>query len=106
MPKFLVMASYTQEGAKGVIAKGGSARRDAVRSMAEGLGGRVESFYFAFGKTDVYVIVDAPDAATAVAISLAVNAAGGATTRTVPLLTPEDVDAAAKISVSYRAPGA
>lgn len=105
MPKYLVLARYTQEGARGLMAKGGSARREAVRSMTEELGGRLEAFYFGFGKTDAYVVVDVPDANTALAISLAVNASGGATATTVPLLTPEEVDAASKLSVSYRAPG-
>jgi hypothetical protein len=38
------------------------------------------------------------------AFALAVSEAGGATVRTVVLLTPEEVDAAAKHSVEYRPP--
>ena len=45
------------------------------------------------------------DSAGLVAGVNTVNAAGGATTRTVLLLTPEEVDAAAKRSVEYRPPG-
>ena len=52
MAKFLVKASYSAEGAKGVQSAGGTSRRDVVASMAEGLGGTLESFYFAFGETD------------------------------------------------------
>jgi uncharacterized protein with GYD domain len=78
MPKFLFEASYTQEGVKGVQSAGGSARRDAIAKMTEGIGGKVESFYFAFGDTDAYVIVDAPDTEAAAAAALAVNASGGA----------------------------
>jgi uncharacterized protein with GYD domain len=44
--KFLVKASYSAEGAKGVQGSGGTSRRDAVAKMAEGLGGSLESFYF------------------------------------------------------------
>jgi uncharacterized protein with GYD domain len=106
MPKFLFEASYTQEGVKGVQSAGGSARRDAIAKMTEGIGGKVESFYFAFGDTDAYVIVDAPDTEAAAAAALAVNASGGATLKTVVLLTPEEVDAAAQRSVDYRPPGA
>ena len=69
------------------------------------MGGSLESFYFGFGKADAYVTVDLPDNESAAAVALAVNAAGGATTRTVVLLSPEEIDAAAKHSVSYRAPG-
>jgi uncharacterized protein with GYD domain len=103
--KFLVKASYSAEGAKGVQSAGGTSRRDAVASMAEGLGGTLESFYFAFGDTDAYVVLDLPDNQAAVAASMTVSASGGATSEVVVLLTPEDVDAAAKLSVSYRPPG-
>jgi len=106
MPKFLFEASYTPDGVKGVQSAGGSSRRDAIEKMAEAIGGKLESFYFAFGDTDAYVIVDIPDNQSATAVALAVNAAGGATVKTVVLLTPEEVDAAAQQSVEYRPPGA
>ena len=105
MPKFLVQASYTKDGFTGVMGKGGSSRRDAVAQMASELGGQMESFHFGFGEYDAYVIVDLPDAESAAAVALTVNSAGGATTRTVLLLTPEEVDAAAQRSVEYRPPG-
>lgn len=70
------------------------------------MGGRLESLYFAFGDHDVYVIADLPDNESAAAVALTVNSAGGAAVRTVVLLTPEEVDAAAKRSVDYRPPGA
>jgi uncharacterized protein with GYD domain len=106
MAKFLLKASYTTEGVKGVLSGGGSARREAVESMVEGLGGTVEAFYFAFGDADVYVIIDVPDGTTAAAISMAVNGSGAVQVATVPLLTTEDIDEAAKKSVDFRPPGA
>ena len=106
MPKYLVVADYTTEGAKGVQSKGGSDRVAAVKQAIEGLGGTMEAFYFAFGPHDAYVISDVPDNASAAALALAVNTSGGATSETVVLLTPEEVDAAAQKSVGYRAPGA
>ena len=105
MAKFLVKASYTAEGAKGLQSAGGTSRRDAVAKMAEGLGGSVESFYFAFGATDAYVVLDLPDNESAMAASIAVNAAGAASSEVVVLLTPDEFDAAAKLSVEYRPPG-
>ena len=105
MAKYLIEASYTLEGVKGLQSKGGSSRRDAVRATVESLGGTLESFHFAFGDHDAYVIVDLPDNESAAAIALTVNAAGGATTKTIALLTPEEVDAAAQRSVDYRPPG-
>ena len=105
MAKFLVKASYSAEGAKGVQGAGGTSRRDAVAKMAEGLGGSLESFYFGFGDTDAYVVIDLPDNRSAAAASITVNATGAAAAEVVVLLTPEDVDAAAKLSVDYRPPG-
>jgi uncharacterized protein with GYD domain len=105
MPKFLFEAAYTLEGIKGVQSAGGSARRDVVAQVAASVGGQLESFHFAFGESDAYVIVDLPDNESAAAVALAVNAAGGATVKTVVLLTPEEVDGAAQRSVDYRTPG-
>lgn len=105
MAKYLVEASYTQDGVAGLQAKGGSSRRDAVAAMASGLGGTLESFYFGFGERDAYVVVDLPDNEAAAAVALAVNASGGATTKTTVLLTPEQIDEAAQRSVDYRPPG-
>lgn len=106
MPKYLIMANYTQQGVKGLVAEGGTARRGAVQKLAESLGGKVESFYYAFGATDLYTVIDMPDATSALAVSLAVNSSGGATTTTVPLISVEEVDKATKASPAYRAPGA
>jgi uncharacterized protein with GYD domain len=105
MPKFLFEASYTEQGVKGVQSAGGSARRDAIAQMAESLGGSLESFHFAFGDRDAYVIVDLPDNETATAIALTVNSSAAVSVRTVVLMTPEEVDAAAQRSVDYRPPG-
>jgi uncharacterized protein with GYD domain len=105
MAKFLFEAKYTSEGAKGIIKEGGSARRDAIEKAVAALGGRLESFYFAFGGVDAYVIVDLPDNVTAAAMALAVGQSGLASTRTVVLLTVEETDAATKKSVTYRGPG-
>lgn len=106
MPKFLIEASLTAEGVKGVQSEGGTARREAVGSAIESAGGQLESFYFGFGDHDVFVIADFPDNESAVAMALAVNSSGAVSTRTVVLLAPEQVDEAAKRSVQYRPPGA
>jgi len=106
MPKILVKASYNADGIRGLIKEGGTGRRAAVQKLIEGLGGKVEAFYFAYGEYDAYVIVDLPDAAAGLAVSLAVNASGALRLSTVPLITAEEMDAASKKSVAYRAPGA
>jgi uncharacterized protein with GYD domain len=105
MPKYLMEASYTTEGAKGLAKEGGSSRRKAIDETLKGLGGKVEAFYFAFGTPDVYLIIDVPDAVTAAAVSLAVNQSGAVQLKSHVLMSPEEMDQAAKKAVSYRAPG-
>ena len=105
MPRYLFEASYSPQGAQGVASAGGSSRRSAIEDLAQGLGGRLESFDFAFGEVDAYVIVELPDNAAATACALAVNGAGGASVKTIQLLTPEEVDEAAERSAAYRPPG-
>ena len=106
MPKFMVKASYNAEGAKGLVKEGGSGRRAAVQKLIESMGGKVEAFYFAYGADDAFVIADLPDAASGLAVSLAVNSSGAVRVSTVPLITPEEMDAASKKSITYRPPGA
>lgn len=105
MPKYMIQANYTAEGLKGVIAKGGSSRREAVQSMAAELGGSLESFYFAFGDADALVILDMPDNVSVAAAAMTVSASGATSAKTVVLLTPEEIDEAAKKSVNYAPPG-
>ena len=54
---------------------------------------------------DVIIIVDMPDQNAGLALSLAVNASGAVRLQTSPLITPEELDKAAKVSVIYTPPG-
>jgi uncharacterized protein with GYD domain len=105
MPKYLFHACYTVEGLKGLLKEGGSSRQEAVAKTIEGLGGKLEAFYYAFGDTDVFCIADLPDQVSASAFSLIANAAGTAQVKTTALITPAEVDQAVKKSVDYRPPG-
>jgi uncharacterized protein with GYD domain len=105
MAKYLLEVSYLPEGAKGILKEGGTKRRQVVEAAVKAAGGKLETFYFALGKTDAYVIVDQPDHITVAATALAVNASGAASVRTTVLLTPEEIDQASKKSVSYTPPG-
>jgi uncharacterized protein with GYD domain len=73
--------------------------------MAEGLGGELESFYYTFGDVDVYVVVDMPDNVSVAAMTLAANQTGAVAVKTAVLITAEEMDAAGKKTVDYRAPG-
>lgn len=107
MPKYLITASYNAEGSQGLLRDGGSNRVTAVSNAIESVGGQVESFYFAFGDADAYVIADFPSEVAVAAIALKVGASGLVNMSTTALLTPEQVDAACDQSAAleYKAPG-
>jgi uncharacterized protein with GYD domain len=105
MPRYLVQANLTVDGAKGMLASGGSARKRHLAQVAKGLGGKLESFYYAFGDTDVFAIFELPDNVTAAALTLTVSASGAVVTRTTVLITPDEVDEAIQKQVPYKPPG-
>ena len=105
MAKFLFQGSYSEQGLKGIIKDGGTARRQVVRALIESLGGTLEMFYFAHGKDDILVVADVPDAINAIATSLIINASGAVKVRTTVLITPEEIDQATRVTVNYRPPG-
>jgi len=105
MAKYLFEVNYTLDGIKGVKAKGATARLAAAKEAVASAGGSIDAYYFAFGGTDVYAIVDLPDNVAAASLSLTMAAAGGLTAKTVVLLTPEEIDEAVGKSVTYSPPG-
>ncbi len=105
MAKYLLEVSYTSDGMKGVVKEGGTSRRTMVEKLASNMGGSIESFHFAFGETDAYVIAEFPSEVDAAAVAMTVNAVGAATVRTIALLTPEQIDEATQKTVDYRPPG-
>jgi len=105
VPKYLLHASYTAEGTKGLLKEGGSARRKSVVDLLTPLGGTLEAFYFTFGDEDAILIVDVPDVITGAALNLAVNASGTVRSHWTALLTVEDIDEAARRSIPFRPPG-
>ena len=105
MPKYMIAASYSAAGLRGLQKDKASGRLRAVTAAVEGVGGKVESFYNALGEHDAIVIVDLPDTLTAAALSIAVSAAGLARTHTTALMTVEETDRALEKIVSYRPPG-
>ena len=105
MPKYLIQGNYTAEGAKGLLKDGGSKRVRAAKAAMKAVGGKVDAMYFAFGDTDVYAIVDAPDNASMTALSLTVAGTGALGITTTVLLTPTEVDEASTKAVAYKPPG-
>ena len=106
MAKYLLNASYTLEGVRGLLKEGGTSRRATVEAAVKEIGGSIEAFYFTFGESDVIVIADIPDNTSAAALALTVAASGAVKVSTTVLLTPDQIDDATQKSISYRPPGA
>jgi uncharacterized protein with GYD domain len=105
MAKYLAIITYTAEGLKGLMAKGGTARVEASRQFLASAGGSLESFYFALGTDDAYIVCDLPDNVAAAATAMSAASTGMVVNRMVALLTADEVDQAAAATLSYRAPG-
>jgi uncharacterized protein with GYD domain len=105
MPKYLIQVNYVGDGVKGVLKDGGSKRRAVTDKLFKSLGGSIEAYYYAFGDTDLYIIGEFPTHAAATACVLTVTATGTIAVKTTVLLTPEELDAAAKMTPTYSAPG-
>jgi len=106
MPKFLIEATYTAEGYKGLSKDKPSGRKAAIAQAVRKLGGNLDAAYFCLGENDVVLIVDLPDHLAAAALGSAACASGMARTKTTVLLTVEEADQALSKPTDYRAPGA
>jgi len=105
MTKFLIRASYSADGIKGLLKEGGTSRKQAVEKMLADLGGKIEVFYYAFGDYDVYAIGELPDSVTVAAVSFAINATGLVNLSTIILLDPAEIDNYVKKTIQSRSPG-
>jgi uncharacterized protein with GYD domain len=103
---YLVHATY-EPAAKAALAKHPEDREQVFARLIEKAGGKLHSFFFAFGEEDTISIIEAPDNATAVAIELAAVSAGHLRKYwTTPLLTSSEALGAMKKagSLSYKPP--
>jgi uncharacterized protein with GYD domain len=105
MAKYLAVITYTAEGLQGLMAKGGTARVEASREFVASAGGTLESFYFALGSDDAYIVADLPDNVAAAATAISAGATGMVVNRMVALLTAEEVYQATTAKLTYQAPG-
>src|SRR5512136_929492 len=105
MPKYLFYGSYTPEGFRGLMEEGGSKRIEAAKQALGSVGGSLEAFYFSFGESDFYIIVDLPDNITTAAVTFAGNVSGTFMINGVSLLTAAELDETVKRSVDFRPPG-
>jgi uncharacterized protein with GYD domain len=83
MPKFLVEATYTAEGHKGLAKDKASGRKTAITQAVKKLGGKLDAMYFCLGENDVILIADMPDHVSAAALGSAACASGMARTKSL-----------------------
>jgi uncharacterized protein with GYD domain len=105
MAKYMIEASYSADGLKGLEKDKATGRRTAVEKAVKSLGGKLEAYYFALGEYDVVTIVEVPDLVSVTALAMHVSDTGLVRTKTTSLLTVEEADRAVQMKVDYRGPG-
>ncbi len=105
MPTFLIKATYTAEGTRGLLKDGGTGRKDAIEALIESRGGEMKGFYYAFGDDDLYIIATLPENSDLAAVSLAINSTSGARVKAHTLMDAGEIDEAVHKAVRYRPPG-
>jgi uncharacterized protein with GYD domain len=105
MPTFLIKATYTAEGTRGLLKDGGTGRKEAIEALITSRGGELKGFYYAFGDDDLYIIATLPTNSDLAAVSLAINASAGAKVKAHTLLDAKEIDEAVQKVVRYRPPG-
>jgi len=105
MARYLYYGHFVGEGLKELLKDGGSSRVAAVKKLFESVGGTLECYYYAFGEYHCFIIADVPHNVDAASVSLTVSASGRVRNNVLILMTPEEMDKAAKKSLAYRAPG-
>jgi uncharacterized protein with GYD domain len=110
MPRYLFQVAYTPEAWAAQL-KNPQNRQETLAHVFQGLGGKIECMYYAFGEYDVVGVTDFPDNASAAALSMVASAGGAVKAiKTTPLMTvDEGIQAMRKgegAAVSYRPPTA
>ena len=107
MPHYLLQVAYTPDAWAAQL-KSPQNRIEAIRPAVEGLGGRIECAYIAFGEYDIVAVFEMPDNVSAAAFSMAAAAGGSVKAiKTTPLMTMEEGIAAMRkgAAAGYRPPG-
>ena|SRR6185436_10215821 len=105
MAKFLIEASYSAEGMKGLQRDKGAGRTAAIKSALKAVDGQLECVYWCLGERDVILIADLPDTQSACALATTVSASGLVRTKTTPLLSADELDRALNKNIAYQPPG-
>lgn len=75
MAKYAIFFTLKAETVSGMMQKP-SDRAAVVSKLLESVGGTLESYYWMLGQWDGFVVANAPDGASAAAVSIAVSSSG------------------------------
>ena len=92
MAKYLIKISYNAESTEGLSKEHISDCRKIVEELISRMGGKLESFYYAFGDHGVFCVSDIPDDLTATGLAASLNESGLVSCSTTLLISAEDID--------------
>ena len=88
MPTFVMFGKYSPESLRAISRK----RSDEARALIKEHGGEVKATYALLGVVDLLVIVELPDTARAMQVSVALTRLLGVSFTTAPAATIEEFD--------------
>lgn len=89
MVTYVVLGNFTDQGARNV--KDSPKRADAFKEMAKTFGVTVKEIVWTQGRYDVVTLLEAPDEAAAMSLSLSLSALGNVRTETLRAFSAADM---------------
>lgn len=89
MVTYLVLSKFTDQGIRN--AKESPKRADAFKQLAKTFGVTVKDIFWTQGQYDVVTIVEAPDEASAMSLSLSLGALGNVRTESLRAFSSADM---------------
>jgi uncharacterized protein with GYD domain len=102
--RYLVRAELTPEGIKNLQKQPPTALKAGVAKFVESVGGKLEFWFFDYGESTAYSVINYPDEVAAATAQLSTNVAGFARVRIRPLLSAEEMDKAVAKMPPVRVP--
>ena len=88
MATYISLIKLTHQGVTSI--KDAPARLDAGKETLKSFGSELKAFYLTMGSYDIVTISEAPDAAAAAKVALAIGSAGNVTTETLRAFTEDE----------------
>jgi uncharacterized protein with GYD domain len=89
MVTYVVLTNFTDQGARNV--KDSPKRAEAFKEMAKTFGVTVKEIVWTQGRYDVVTVLEAPDEAAAMSLSLSLSALGNVRTETLRAFSAADM---------------